>query len=665
MKSLMTACIAALFLLCAWTAFADDLAPIGPDTLLRQEADISQLPLLSYDKAGLQSSYDRSGGNYDCGNFLSVTNNVAVLADIKGPGAIVRIWSADPMGQLKVYIDDNPQPVIDMPFGHLFDNSTAPFLNPVSGQSSGGVYTYLPITFAKHCVVTTEKLNYYYQVTYKTFPAGTNVRPFALPLTSSDQAALSALGAAWTAQKLPVVSIKPESNGRIPAGKTSILADYKGSGEISQIDLSLADTNNTDLRKLVLRVYFDNHSNPDVEAPVADFFGNGFGRSPFNSTFLAQSADGTLIARFPMPYGQDARFTLENGSLTDQSYTWAATVTPEPFDLTTDGYFHAQFNAEVTVNGRPHIWTKVQGERGKLVGIVLNMNGNRGIGFLEGDDQIRVDDQKWTPAPAFPDTVIGPWNGTGTEDCFNSGWYFNAGPVNLPVSGLLVKNEQGQIDCYRWFINDAPVFQSSIDAQIEHGPTNSFPGVPYSSVAYWYSNGPMVDWQPPLTAASIPELKHNPPPVLPNAIEGESLKSEASAGQTSTQSMYYFGSGWSDEQQLTWNGGSIGDKLKLYFPVARPGIYDLIGYFTKAGDYGIVSFNVNGIDLPVKFDGYTNFWVVPSGPVDLGEVILPGSQGTLTVTITGKNPAATNTFFGLDALCLIRSGTTPPMLVTN
>ena len=108
---------------------------------------------------------------------------------------------------------------------------------------------------------------------------------------------------------------------------------------------------------------------------------------------------------------------------------------------------------------------------------------------MEGDDQFRVDDQAWGPSQD-PNTVVGPWNGTGTEDCFNSGWYFQTGPNSLPANACLVKDEgRGRIDCLRWFLNDAPTFQYSLDAQIEHGGNNATPPTYYSSVSYWYATG--------------------------------------------------------------------------------------------------------------------------------------------------------------------------------
>jgi len=84
------------FVLCQ-TAVMAQTAPeiIGTDTLLRQESDLSQLPLLRNWTSNLQSSYDRTGGNGDSGNYLAPSGNTATILDVDGPGAMVRFWSAD------------------------------------------------------------------------------------------------------------------------------------------------------------------------------------------------------------------------------------------------------------------------------------------------------------------------------------------------------------------------------------------------------------------------------------------------------------------------------------------------------------------------------------------------------------------------------------------
>ena len=633
--------------------------PIGVDTLLRRETDLSQLPKLRDWASSLQSSYDRTGGNGDAQNFLSMTGKTATLADLTGPGAVVRLWSANPNGQIKVYIDDAPTPVIDAPFANLFDGSLPAFAPPLTQASSGGFYSYLPLPYAKHCRITVDDPHgLYYQVNSLTFAPNTSVRPFALPLTDADQAALQTAVRAWKSLGGSSPPLQRWGHARLVAllaGKTCEVARFQGPGVIQSLQFDAPKT--ADLRRLVLRGYFDGHRTPDIEAPVADFFGSGYGHRPFTSLLLSQSETGVMTAFFPMPFARSARFTVENGLGKNLVVSWSAVLVRQSFRPAETGYFHAQWSQEVTKRGLPHLWARARGQCGHFVGIVQTMAGARGLGFLEGDEQFRVDAQAWGTS-LVPTTLVGPWNGTGTEDCFNSGWYFDKGTNALPVNGVLVKDQSGgmgRINAYRWFLNDAPVFQRSLDAQIEHGGANDAPNTYYSSVAYWYASGQTQPWSQTPHAARI-EPPHSPVAVpvlrLKDPIEGETLVPDAlaSAGKVQTQDMSGFEGAWSGDSQLWWTDGKVGDTLTLTLP-PRPGIYDLLAYFTQAANYGQVTFALNSQPVGGVYDAY-HAGVAASGPVALGRVILPDGPSRLVITLHGKNAAAIGTLFGLDALVL-------------
>ncbi|MGI4789467.1 MAG: hypothetical protein ACRYFS_11530, partial [Janthinobacterium lividum] len=148
---------------------------------------------------------------------------------------------------------------------------------------------------------------------------------------------------------------------------------------------------------------------------------------------------------------------------------------------------------------------------------------------------------------------------------------------------------------------------------------------------------------------------------VPHGIEGEALNAVATGGGAGPQDMRRFGTLWSGNCHLFWDASKLGDTLTLTLPAQAAGSYDLVGYFTKASDYGQVSFTLNGKLLPVSFDGF-GAEVVPSGPVDLGRVTVPDGPSTLVVTITGKNAQARSTLFGLDALAFNQVGSVPTPL---
>src|SRR5271157_2708201 len=61
----------------------------------------------------------------------------------------------------------------------------------------------------------------------------------------------------------------------IEPGATLTLLDEKGPGLISHIWITIASDEPYHLKKLVLRIFWDDESEPSVETPIGDFFGLG------------------------------------------------------------------------------------------------------------------------------------------------------------------------------------------------------------------------------------------------------------------------------------------------------------------------------------------------------------------------------------------------------
>jgi hypothetical protein len=645
---------------------ADDTVSVA--SLLRQETDFTTLPMHRNWRTNLASSHDPTGGNADAQQFLSFKNGRAVLADLKGPGAIVRFWStavynkpngqltSDPSGQLKIYLDDNPTPVIDEPFADFFDQH-APFVQPLTDHYGAATISYLPIPYAKHCVVTLDQpQDQFYQIQSLAFPAGTKVRPFALPLTAEDEGALKAAGKNWMRAAQPA----PPSASEMPVGsplKPGKMDENTTTNSIKPVPglvtrfWVLTDATNQQLRNLVLRAWFDGHKIPDIEAPIADFFGNAYGRKEFNSFFF--SDNGSLNCFFPMPFKQGAHFAIENRNQVPVQVAFGWDIKPHDFTPNTE-YFHADFNQEITQPGKPHAWLKIAHEAGHFVGVVQTMQGNHTLGYCEGDGQVRVDEQPWgKSAPQFPDTVVGPWNGTGTEDDFNSAWYFQDGVVARPMNGCLVREDLGRIDTYRFFVNDAPVWQDSIDAQIEHGGLNDSSGEYYSSVAFWYGPGERQPLAPLPADLSFPPEQFSEGDPHNTVIEGESLveTAKATGGKVEVEKMPGLLNVWSGGAQLAWTGAKAGDTLDLTINIPVAGDYSLLAFASHGPDYGAPQYAIAGKYLPWNDQAYT-----PGEPVnvrqDWGTATLPAGPCHLTIKMLGADAQSKGTRFGLDLLDL-------------
>ncbi len=425
---------------------------------------------------------------------------------------------------------------------------------------------------------------------------------------------------------------------RLAPGDTLTLMDHRGAGVLRRWWLTIAPLDDVAIqRQLIVRAYWDDETTPSVEAPVADFFGVGFGEWRQFVSLPLEMTSGGFNSYWPMPFARRGRITVENRSkaTVDRLYynldVEAPDRAPTPADSTL--YFHAQFRRVTTRRGEPVTLLDATG-RGHYVGTLLSMQPRRGrsLWYLEGNERVFVD------ADTAPRVL-----GTGTEDYFNSGWYFNTGPYSAPAHGLTIKDTlSGRVSAYRWHIDDAIPFARRLRFTIEHGGTNDAPGTDYSSVAYWYQTHPHAPF-PPLPAELLPV-----PPWTPRKIgglvEGEALAAgaRATSGTVAAQDMAAFegdSATWSGGAQLWWTEARPGARLTLRLRAPSAGSYEIVGYFTRAPDYGRVRVSVGGRALPTRFDGWAPA-VASSGPVSLGRATLRAGANDVVVEIVGKDPRA-------------------------
>ncbi|MFC8731116.1 DUF2961 domain-containing protein [Luteimicrobium sp. NPDC057192] len=245
------------------------------------------------------------------------------------------------------------------------------------------------------------------------------------------------------------------------------------------------------LRDVYVRISFDGRKT--VESPLGELFGSGLTEAPVSALFYAMDAGdgGWYSSWWPMPYAERATVELVNRSdRTIESGTAQVTAHAEPglgrrlhgTDPTV-GYFNATHHRGDTVAGQDWTFLDTAG-RGKFVGVSHTMRGHITSGnlrdYLEGDERVYVDGSR---SPAL--------HGTGTEDFYESGWYFNRREFSSPFNGLSAmptKTNGCAYQCdspYRLMIADAVAFSSGLTFGIEHGPVDNEPAE-YSSTAYWY-----------------------------------------------------------------------------------------------------------------------------------------------------------------------------------
>ena len=157
------------------------------------------------------------------------------------------------------------------------------------------------------------------------------------------------------------------------------------------------------------------------------------------------------------------------------------------------------------------------------------------------------------------------------------------------------------------------------------------------------------------TQVPLPGEGPPPPSVVPGAIEGESLTILARTGEASPQDMRAWkDSSWSGGSQLWWTGASPGDQLTVALPVAAAGTYNLTAVLTRAPDYGVVRFLLDGRPLGAAIDCFGST-VTATPELALGKATLTAGDHRLTIEVTGANPQAVKSYMaGLDYVRLER-----------
>jgi hypothetical protein len=281
------------------------------------------------------------------------------------------------------------------------------------------------------------------------------------------------------------------------AGKTAVLADFDGPACINQLWI----TSDFPLyRQLVLRVYWDNESEPSVEVPLGDFFAMGHDSDPHlvNSLPVVVGPYRGCGCFWQMPFRKHCRMTLQNEGTEDANIV-AYKVLYKLQEIPEEAaYFHAQWRRSKTPPEYPeHVIVDNLAGRGVYVGTYLAWTAFSPGWWGEGEVKFYIDGD--TEFPTIADN--------GTEDYFGGAWCFYEDPktpvereFSFPYSGCpLARNHDSQtprrFSLYRWHILDSIGFSENLRVTVQ--ALGWKPGRKYlplsddiASVAYWYQLEP-------------------------------------------------------------------------------------------------------------------------------------------------------------------------------
>ena len=654
-------------------------------SLLREMPDRSHLarwpsPAYTLKQA---SSYDRSStnpavaetwfANKDYEQFIRTEQNEGrrewVIMEHTGPGAVTRMWlpldkSRDKQ-VIRFYFDGSPTPAIAVGFNELM--SGRGFVRPplafvawdetdlrrqleappnVLRGVAGDLY--LPIPFAKGCKITLDQLPFYYIINYRAYDPGTTVETFSL--ANYDGGAKPAVEQTGQAL-LATPETRPSEPGRratLAAGEELALDFPPGPAAARLIEVRVDPKDAPQvLQSTVLSAEFDGE--PTIWCPLGSFFGAGARLRSVQDWFRTVQADGSLSARWVMPYRRSGRMALKNLGATPVSVALAASTGAWVWD-DRSLLFHANWRCQNGLKTRPMSdwnYIEIHGQ-GLYVGDTLTVFSPVAAWYGEGDERVY-----------FEGEALPSHNGTGTEDYYGYAWgmatFFSSPFLSAPRRDLASRQSwKGYTTTSRLRLLDAMPMRTALKLDLEVWNWADTQ-VDYAVGTFWYARPGATHNRPPQPAEAAQALSELPlPPRLTGAVECETMRVLAHNDglQVGRQENYPFAVGaWSGDAQLFVQARQPGDFIELLIADQVSGPRKLTLHGTKSYDYGILRLSVNGERAGPDFDGYAPKPEL-SGPVELGVFRPRDGRLVLRVEVIGTNPASHGSryYCGLDAV---------------
>jgi len=428
---------------------------------------------------------------------------------------------------------------------------------------------------------------------------------------------------------------------RIGAGETLFL-EIPGPRAITAIRGNMTFGDREDemaaLRRLVLKITFDGARKPAVWCPLGDFFGTAPGKNLYKSLMTGMTEEGAY-AYWYMPFARRAKLELINDDQLARELQLEIVHAPLSRPADELGRFHAKWHRDVfpVTEDRAPDWVMLKTEgRGRFCGVMLHVWNPRGGWWGEGDEKFFVDGEK------FPSTI-----GTGSEDYFGYAWCCPVLFQRPFHCQSMTQNNRGHQSVLRWHVADNVPFQTSFEGCIEKYYPNDR-GTLYACMPCFYLAPGQSD---PIRPTPV-EQRHGYYASPPPGGGGFKVLGRPS-GNVQSQPMGHFGGGkWHNDNQLWWTGAKPGDKLDVSLKIDTGSAYRVSVTLTKARDYGIVQFHVDGEKAGEPIDLY-NPDVIPTDPISLGVHRLEEGEHKLTVEIVGANEKADKAYmFGLDRIIL-------------
>lgn len=509
------------------------------DSLLREMIDrdaILKFPNPAY-TTKQSSSYDPKStspsdaatwfANEDVNHFVRIDDNPAVpggkehvMLDVDGPGVIVRLWTANPPegSTLRFYTDGAKEPALEVPFDK-FTSGRWKIAEPLSSLKAKGHTSYIPLPYAKHVKVTSDKPGFYYQINYRSYAAGTAVQTFTAADFDKSKSLIDEVQTGLMEVRKPFLDPKdPLTKDKfdLAPGATKVLDLPAGPGAVRYIAMGVLIPDGSPTKRaqayqnIIIEAEFD--GNKTVWAPLAAFFGGGVGHTKYEDWYRTMHPGNYLHSRFVMPYKGVAKISLTNTG--KNTHTCTMNIVTKPFAKWDDKtmYFHAAWKYENPIHAKGGTGTKDYNFAeitGKGIFFADNLCIMNPVGewWGEGDEKIYVDGE------TFPSHF-----GTGTEDYYGYAWgsyetFEHPFHAQVRCDGKDLGNNWGYSAVTRTRSLDAIPFTKSFkfDMEVWHSKECD---VAYGTTVYFYAEpGATINIKPMPEETAKDVLQPPPPPA--------------------------------------------------------------------------------------------------------------------------------------------------------
>ncbi|MBN8855086.1 MAG: hypothetical protein BGO55_25245 [Sphingobacteriales bacterium 50-39] len=456
-------------------------------------------------RAYMRSTYDRTGGGSDAGNFLFMNKeDENVTLDVKGQGMLYFFRANHWHGSPWHFTIDGKDHIVketatDSPVNAWKTVQRAQFIpgdvfhEPMDWTwttSKGADLIWTPMPFQDS-----------FRIAYSRTFYGTGYYIYHLfngevPVSTFDPATLMS-GAGTDIAPKDIATTR----GQVLLDKQSVLLDalVVGPSVIRALKLKIPLDKAVDIERLRLRITWDDASYPSVDAPLCLFFGAGtfFNKGkneyfvkglPINIRYDYPQNKVELACYYPMPFFRQARLEIVGGAA-GVPLEYEIRYEPLTTAANLSSYFHATYvDIPEPVLGQDMVWLDTKGVEGhadwsgSFAGTSFIFSHNANFFTLEGDPRFFFDDSQTPQA-----------QGTGTEEWAGGGDYWGGEKMTLPLAGhpcgtkdkALAVNDKDLIEsAYRFLMADIMPFGRRAIIRFEHSEDVSMEH--YEAVTYWY-----------------------------------------------------------------------------------------------------------------------------------------------------------------------------------